>query len=932
VDRPHYASESIEGSLMADVPIRIWEFADNSERDNTGSNDGLPDGAVCFVAASGAWYYANTVGATSSSWTAVTAGSGTTLAATLAAGNTTGGTDLVVSAGDSFTATENASVPGGAPGAGTGKLWIKNDSPNVLVFTDDAGTDHNLTATAPVSGPGSSTDDAIATWDGTGGTDVQNSTATLDGSGNLAGVNDITLTGTVDGRDVAADGALLDGHVAATSNPHDTTLALALAEGATTGGTELEVSAGDPILLNENATVPGGAPAAGKGTVWVRSDAPNVLVFTDDAGTDTVLGAAGATPSLSSVLGAGDTTGGTQIEVSAGDPVTLNENASVPGGSPAAGKGKIWIRNDTPNVLIFTDDAGTDIDLTSGGSTPTLSQVLGAGAATGGDDLTVTNGDSLLFPMASGATVDFTETTGFSIATSGGGDRVSLDTSAGSGEILLNSGGDVTLTPGGDLVLDYATWPSSDGSPSQYLQTDGVGGLSWVSGVVGTFASTLVAGNTTGGTDVEVSAGDALLLVENAAVPWSSVATKGAVWVKDDAPNTLYFTDDAGTDFQIGGTGALGSDLATTLTGGNTTGGTDIELSSGDSIITAAGSGGSGGVDMAITAGAGDGFGIGGDVTITSGAGGASGALGGTASLLGGEGTSAGGQARVKGGAAASGSNVAGGVGALLGGSGDGGGNGGAVSILAGTAGATGAGGTLTAQAGTGGATSGSGGVLALKGGNGDGGGNGGAASLFGGLPGSGGNGSGGNATIGGGNGDGSGDGGGVFVEGGPADAAGTGDNGQILIRTYAAGSGDTGKIRLIEGSNGTTNSVAYVTHRTLTGQTTTATANQVLGDAYTGLSTNGQNVMIDLYVTGQDDSTHGNITSARIIQTFYRNSGTVTGMTRHLDSVVETGHSGTDVDLVVNGDNIEIQVDPPSGGPTLNWTAHWTTQRGGDL
>jgi hypothetical protein len=34
-------------------------------------------------------------------------------------------------------------------------------------------------------------------------------------------------------------------------------------------------------------------PAAGFGQLWVRSDTPNVLVFTDDAGTDTVLGAGG---------------------------------------------------------------------------------------------------------------------------------------------------------------------------------------------------------------------------------------------------------------------------------------------------------------------------------------------------------------------------------------------------------------------------------------------------------------------------------------------------------------------------------------------------------------------------------------------------------------------------------------------------------------
>lgn len=37
--------------------------------------------------------------------------------------------------------TERAAVPA-APGAGFGSLWVRNDTPSVLVFTDDAGADH----------------------------------------------------------------------------------------------------------------------------------------------------------------------------------------------------------------------------------------------------------------------------------------------------------------------------------------------------------------------------------------------------------------------------------------------------------------------------------------------------------------------------------------------------------------------------------------------------------------------------------------------------------------------------------------------------------------------------------------------------------------------------------------------------------------------
>jgi hypothetical protein len=58
-------------------------------------------------------------------------------------------------------------------------------------------------------------------------------------------------------------------------------------------------------------------------------------------------------------------------------------------------------------------------------------------------------------------------------------------------------------------------------------------------------------------------------LVEKAAAN-ANVATKGEVWVKNTVPNTLFFTDDAGTDFGLGtvhavaGTGITGDSLGVT--------------------------------------------------------------------------------------------------------------------------------------------------------------------------------------------------------------------------------------------------------------------------------------------------------------------------------------------------------------------------------
>lgn len=66
-------------------------------------------------------------------------------------------------------------------------------------------------------------DNAVVRFDGTGGKTAQNSSVLIDDAGNVSGVGtlasgsqtitgNLTITGTVDGRDVSADGTTLDGH------------------------------------------------------------------------------------------------------------------------------------------------------------------------------------------------------------------------------------------------------------------------------------------------------------------------------------------------------------------------------------------------------------------------------------------------------------------------------------------------------------------------------------------------------------------------------------------------------------------------------------------------------------------------------------------------------------------------------------------------
>lgn len=40
--------------------------------------------------------------------------------------------------------------------------------------------------------------------------------------------------------------------------------------------------------------------------------------------------------------------------------LVLDEQATVPGGAPAAGQGTIWVENTSPNRLVFTNDVGSD--------------------------------------------------------------------------------------------------------------------------------------------------------------------------------------------------------------------------------------------------------------------------------------------------------------------------------------------------------------------------------------------------------------------------------------------------------------------------------------------------------------------------------------------------------------------------------------------
>jgi len=74
-----------------------------------------------------------------------------------------------------------------------------------------------------------------------------------------------------------------------------------------------------------------------------------------------------------------------------GGALRLDEQAAQPT-SPAATFGYLWVKSTTPNTLIFTDDAGTDFDLSAGSVDNTLDQAYDQGGAGVGRTITVDSG------------------------------------------------------------------------------------------------------------------------------------------------------------------------------------------------------------------------------------------------------------------------------------------------------------------------------------------------------------------------------------------------------------------------------------------------------------------------------------------------------------------------------------------------------------
>lgn len=220
----------------------------------------------------------------------------------------------LAAAGANIQIQESGTGPTASPNKGY--IWVRNDTPNTLIFTDDDGTDF-----------------PVAKINGTANTNY------------VMVSNDATNTGDIKASTVRAT---VQGQLAIVS------------------GTD------SSFRIFERSTSP--TFAASYGDIWVRNDTPNTLIFTDDAGTDHPV-ATSTDSNTASRLAYYTTTNAEELTSdvnfgyqsgllflnAASSAVRIAEGASAP--TVNAGQGGLWVKDDTPSALIFTNDVGEDARL-----------------------------------------------------------------------------------------------------------------------------------------------------------------------------------------------------------------------------------------------------------------------------------------------------------------------------------------------------------------------------------------------------------------------------------------------------------------------------------------------------------------------------------------------------------------------------------------
>jgi len=291
----------------------------------------------------------------------VDAAGASSLSAVLAVGNTTGGTNISVSAGDDIigSTTSDISFPGGGSSSerfGTGTA---------------AGGVNSLAVGNAASAPGASSTAIGETATGTGssGSTALGSSSSATNGGTALGFNTTVshagsialghsaLTTAIQQMVIGATSSpiveVVIGKGSTSSSPVLTTLRSTDSQTNTIGGADLTIRAGDGLTTGPGGNLllsAGDSPTGADGRVSLLSGGTTYTVTATGVGpaltttAQTIIeainevDAAGGASPLSAVLAVGNTTGGTNISVSAGDDIVGSTTSDVtfPGGGSSS--------------------------------------------------------------------------------------------------------------------------------------------------------------------------------------------------------------------------------------------------------------------------------------------------------------------------------------------------------------------------------------------------------------------------------------------------------------------------------------------------------------------------------------------------------------------------------------------------------------------
>jgi hypothetical protein len=490
----------------------------------------------------------------------------------------TAGTDYVAPGGalgtpSSGTATNLTGLP--LTTGVTGLLPVANGGTGTATPAIVAGTNVTVSGTWPnqtinatggggsgdVSGPASSTDNAVARFDSTTGKIIQNSGVIINDSGEVTvGVWKGTEVGLSYGGTGASTASQARGNIlpsytgnagkvlAVNTGATDVEFIAAGGTGTVTsvavsGGTTGLTTSGGPITAAGTITLAGTLAVASGGTgtatpsivagtnVTVSGTWPNQTINSTAGGSGTVTSVAATVPAFLSVTGSPITTSGTLAISYSGTALPLANGGTA--ATTAAGARTSILPSYTGNAgkVLAVNTGATDVEFIPAGGTGTVTSVGGTGTVNGislsgtvttSGNLTLGGTLDLSSPPAIGGTTPAAITgttvtantkfsgTNFDASGSGGG---ALRTSGGSNCLQWGGGGGVNLSLDGAFNMNPANAtisiaPTGTGTLTVNPATAGtinnmaIGGTTPAAGAFTTLSTTTAIGPASGGTGV----------------------------------------------------------------------------------------------------------------------------------------------------------------------------------------------------------------------------------------------------------------------------------------------------------------------------------------------------------------------------------------------------------------------------------------------